>query len=691
MYEVSRTLALKIHDVVRSPFFVVGLLIRLALIFLFTPAAAMQWYAPFVDTVLRQPSLDPWTTFLASGGDLRAFPYGTAMVLALTPMHALVGWLSPASAYLLSLLVFDVLLLVVLRGLFTDAQTRRLLLLYWLSPIIIFATYWMGLNDLVPVTMLFLAIWALERRRPAVAGVLTAAAISCKVSMILAWPILVIYLMHNKPLRRYLPTYAMWAVGFLVALMLPQMVSEGGRQMLFGNPELAKVYDLSIAYSEQASIYMLPVAYLVTLYWIWRFKRLRFDLLISALAISFLLVLMLTPAAPGWFVWVLPCLVWFQLKSDRVSFALVLALSALYVVQTALTSPLAAPTFIDGHPLAVFGHEPVGHHAASLLQTILTAVTLVMAVRLFRQGVQLNEFYRLSRKPLVVGIAGDSGAGKDTLVLALEGLLGRHSTTRLSGDDYHLWDRHRPIWQAMTHLNPRANDLSQFATDVARIAAGRPISLRHYDHERGRSGKPQRLPSNDFVIVSGLHALFLPALREHYDLSIYLDTDDELRRWFKLRRDVQVRGHDPDRVLDSMARREADAQHFVRPQKAAADVILAIRAHRPLPLTVKSIGASPRLMLAVRSRHSAPYEELGRLLVSFAGVGVESSISEAGGISLLIDGDIGATEVAYVAGLMLPQLRDLLDLEPRWEAGVLGLMQLIVLLEASIVLRKRSI
>ena len=27
------------------------------------------------------------------------------------------------------------------------------------------------------------------------------------------------------------------------------------------------------------------------------------------------------------------------------------------------------------------------------------------------------------------------------------------------GDDYHLWDRGRPVWQALTHLNPMANDI----------------------------------------------------------------------------------------------------------------------------------------------------------------------------------------------------------------------------------------
>ena len=59
----------------------------------------------------------------------------------------------------------------------------------------------------------------------------------------------------------------------------------------------------------------------------------------------------------------------------------------------------------------------------------------------------------MTRRPFVIGISGDSGSGKDTFANSIEGLFGKHSVTKLSGDDYHLWDRKKPIWQAMTHLN----------------------------------------------------------------------------------------------------------------------------------------------------------------------------------------------------------------------------------------------
>ena len=77
----------------------------------------------------------------------------------------------------------------------------------------------------------------------------------------------------------------------------------------------------------------------------------------------------------------------------------------------------------------------------------MTAVGIILAVRIWREMVSRNDYFRLSRKPLVIGIAGDSGAGKKTLSNALVGLFGNHSVTMLNGDNYHRWDREKPISQ----------------------------------------------------------------------------------------------------------------------------------------------------------------------------------------------------------------------------------------------------
>ena len=41
------------------------------------------------------------------------------------------------------------------------------------------------------------------------------------------------------------------------------------------------------------------------------------------------------------------------------------------------------------------------------------AAGAVLAIRMYREGIQNNYYFRNSRKPFTIGIAGDSGAGKD--------------------------------------------------------------------------------------------------------------------------------------------------------------------------------------------------------------------------------------------------------------------------------------
>ena len=211
--------------------------------------------------------------------------------------------------------------------------------------------------------------------------------------------------------------------------------------MIQSNPEVTKIYRLAVPIGENITVYLVPLVHLLILYAAWRVRRLNFDLLCAILCIAFLLIVLMTPAAPGWFVWVLPLLVIYHARSDRIARALVCLFSFLYL-GTSLLAEYAAQSSLAtliGAPLT--NMLPRG---LSILHTTLVATGLVLAARIWREGVSRNDFFRLSRRPFVLGIAGDSGAGKDTYSDALTDLFGTHSVAKLSGDDYHLWDRQNP-------------------------------------------------------------------------------------------------------------------------------------------------------------------------------------------------------------------------------------------------------
>ncbi|HGI5920284.1 TPA: hypothetical protein ACJTDP_004077, partial [Yersinia enterocolitica] len=561
-----------------------------------------------------------------------------------------------------------------------------------LSPIVIGASYLMGFNDLIPVLFLSLAIYCIKRSNLLFCGIACIAAISAKLSMILALPFFFIYLIHNRGFRQFLPEYMKGILVGLIITLVPFLFSYSGLSMIASNPEMFKIYRLAFDLGSGIFIYLVPLAYCITLYVAWRVKRLNFELFNALMGLVFLLVVLMTPASPGWFIWAIPLLVSYQAASDRVAILLTSLFSVLYVLSSLLISPENF-IFNNFNNWNVLGDlYSLNDKFASLIFTVMVATGIILAVRIYREAVIRNDYFRLSRKPFVIGIAGDSGAGKDTFSDSIMGLFGRHSVTTLSGDDYHLWDRQKPMWQVMTHLNPMANDLEGFANDLVALTDGRSIQARHYDHSSGRMSRPFTIKSNDIIIASGLHALYLHILRKCYNLSVYLDIDEGLRRHFKLQRDVHKRGHTIERVLTSFEKREPDSERFIRPQAAHADLVLSLQPIRADMLEDKNHNIPLRFKLVARSRHGLNELSLTRVLVGVCGLHVDIiSSNDASEVELTIEGETSAKDIELAAQMICPRIFEFLDIKPQWQDGVVGLMQLITLSHINQALTKRFI
>ena len=682
----------KLLNYFKNPLFIIGLVIRLILITAILPTTVDQWYVPFLSSSINPWTLDPWQSWISHGGVPTAFPYGYAMWIFLLPLSILCKVLSipMGFGYGFSLIVADFCLLLILRKLL-NVKESVIIAIYWLSPISLIASYYLGYNDIVPVFILTMAVYCIKAHHLRLSGTLLMAAISAKLSMIVGLPFFLIYLFHNRALRQILPQFVVGLIAGFSIFFLPFLWSDSGLYMLASNPELEKIYQLSISLVRNTVVYLVPLSYLLMLYAAWRVKRINFELFNAIMGMAFLLVVLLTPASPGWFIWILPLLVSYQLSDDRAAIYITSVFSILYVLSIILFSGMQqvdALMFSVGIRNAQFYNSQL----ISLTHTALVATGIVLAVRIWRETVSRNDFFRLSRKPFVIGLAGDSGAGKDTFANAITGLFGAHSVAAISGDDYHLWDRQQPIWQVMTHINPAANDLESFAKNLVSLTDGRSIQASHYDHDTGKMGRPFTINSNDIIISSGLHALYLPILRECYDLSIYLDIDEDLRKYFKIQRDVHTRGYSVDRVLETLAKRKPDSEKFIKPQASYADLIFSLRPIHKSTLSEADEEKSPRLKLVVKSRHGFNELTLKRVLIGVCGLHVDMTTNQdVSEVELSIEGEATAHDIKMAAQLICPQIFEFLDLEPQWQDGTLGLMQLITLSHINQALTRRFI
>lgn len=676
------------------PAFLAGLAIRLLMIATLAPSSVSDWYLPFLQSSISHFSPDPWSAWLASGGTLVAFPYGYVMWMVLLPLTVLasLAGISLGYAYSFSLLGCDLLMLWVLDRLL-PGRTKLLLGIYWLSPIVILATYGLGLNDLLPALLLTLSIYLIREHTFRAAGALCAAAISAKLSMVVALPFILIYLYNNRPLRQRLTQFISGFTVMAVLTMLPILFCSGARTMLLNNPEMSKVYRLALDLGNDTTVYLVPFTYLLMLYHAWRVRRINFELFQSSTGLAFLLIILMTPASPGWFIWCLPFLVVYQARSGYMTILLTSVFSTLYVINTLLHTPLHLTNGMNLQlDLIMPYRDPTQGLPGALLFTGMVTIGIVLALRIWRQNIHQNDYFLLSRKPFSIGIAGDSGAGKDTYASGIAGLFGSHSVVQLSGDDYHLWDRQRPMWKVMTHLNPMANDLEGFCNDLIALTKRKAIHSRHYDHQTGKMSKPHWIPANDFVIASGLHALYLPLLRDCYNLKVYLDIDESLRRHFKLERDVKQRGHSVERVLESFERREPDSERFIRPQAQHADLVLSLQPIHPNQLQTHDASQVLRLKLVARSRNGLNEISLTRVLVGVCGLHVDMDATEDGSeIIISVEGETSSEDIALAARILCPHLLEFLDITPQWQGGVLGLMQIITLSHINQALTKRTL
>ena len=305
------------------------------------------------------------------------------------------------------------------------------------------------------------------------------------------------------------------------------------------------------------------------------------------------------------------------------------------------------------------------------------------------ETVRRNDYFRFGLKPFVVSIAGIPEPERTPWRQHSKDCLGKRSTTLLSGDNYHAWDRKKPMWKTMTHLNPAANDLEGFASHLMNLIDGRDVFAKHYDHTEGKMSRPSKMKANDIIIASGLHALHLPILRECSDLGIYLDMDENLRRHFKIDRDTHDRNHTKEQIISSIEKRLPDSAKFIHPQIDHADLIFSIRPMRPL--SDGKIDDSA-LGLVVKSRLGFSESNLVRILVGTCGLRVD--MEERAGLSevcLTMGGLMEPEDVALAAKRMCPKMLDFLDANPRWEGSVTGLMQLTTLSHINQVLAKRML
>ncbi|MHB1711982.1 MAG: phosphoribulokinase, partial [Acidimicrobiales bacterium] len=97
--------------------------------------------------------------------------------------------------------------------------------------------------------------------------------------------------------------------------------------------------------------------------------------------------------------------------------------------------------------------------------------------------------------------------------------------------------------------------------------------------------------------------------RACFDLSVYLDPPEEIRRGWKVKRDTRDRGYTEKQVLADLDKREPDSAAFIRPQRRWADIVV-----RFAPIAERGEDERSALSATVLLRPTAPHPDLSTIL-----------------------------------------------------------------------------
>jgi phosphoribulokinase len=219
----------------------------------------------------------------------------------------------------------------------------------------------------------------------------------------------------------------------------------------------------------------------------------------------------------------------------------------------------------------------------------------------------------MNPRPIILGVVGDSAAGKTTITRGLVRVLGEEHVSHICTDDYHRYDRKQRAELGITPLHPDCNYMDVLAQDLKRLRRGEPILKPVYRHNDGTFGPPVYVQPGRFTVIEGLLGYYRPEMRDVYDVRVFLGPPEELRRRWKVHRDCSRRGYTTDQVLAELDRREPDSEAFIRPQRRYADMLVSFVAPESEDQDPTQLDAELTL------RDSLPHPDLAPFLTGSVG------------------------------------------------------------------------
>lgn len=190
------------------------------------------------------------------------------------------------------------------------------------------------------------------------------------------------------------------------------------------------------------------------------------------------------------------------------------------------------------------------------------------------------------KKPFLIGVTGGTASGKTSVCediisqVKQDPELQSASVAIMSQDIFYVELDKVQLEQAhqgnFNFDHPNAFDFDLFEEILSKLARGdRVVQVPTYSYvTHSRTGWTD-FANADVIIVEGILVLYSKAIREMFEMKIFVDCDSDTRLARRVFRDIEERGRSVENVLHQYCEHVKPAfEEFCRPTKKYVDVIL---------------------------------------------------------------------------------------------------------------------
>lgn len=189
-------------------------------------------------------------------------------------------------------------------------------------------------------------------------------------------------------------------------------------------------------------------------------------------------------------------------------------------------------------------------------------------------------------KRMLIGVTGESASGKSTICSEIQNVIGRLSmpVTVLSADNYF-----RDISELINRYGsfdkvrdsgydvdaPSSFQLDTLRNDLEILASGTDVKAPLYLPNGTGVSMPKALDvkSQKIIVVEGIATMY-EQVKDVFDIKIYVETENELRKSRFISRAVEERNQDINNAMKHWNYITSAGEKYVKPFRKEADLVL---------------------------------------------------------------------------------------------------------------------